>query len=90
MRQATGFLEIEPLRLWRGKAFEADPKLPVGGFNRLGFGPFEFKRYRFAARTEKSALSDSTVVVLDHDQPGNPYWVRILHDELVEMRLGLY
>lgn len=30
------------------------------------------------------------VILLDHDLPENPYWVRVFHDELVELSKGLY
>lgn len=81
---------LERLRLWRGKVFTADGKDKSHGINRLGIGPFEFRRYRFHARKERSAFSDRDIVLLDHDLPENPLWVRIFHDELVEMRPGLY
>ena len=81
---------FERLRLWRGKVFHSDSKGRAFGQNRLGVGPFEFRRYQFKASKAQSAFSNRKVVILDHDLPGNPYWVRIFHDELVEMRPGLY
>ena len=81
---------FERLRLWRGKAFHAQGDGKAHGLNRLGIGPIEFRRYSFNARKERSAFSDRDIVRLDHDLPTNPFWVRIFHDELVEMRSGLY
>lgn len=81
---------LEPLRAWRGKVFSADRRGKVVGINRLGIGPFEYHRYRFEARRARSAFSDREVVLLDHDNPGNPGWVRAFHDELVGIGPGLY
>ena len=80
----------ERLSLWRGKVFEMKGNGKVSGLNRLALGPVEFHRYKFNARRERSAFSERDIVCLDHDLPTNPYWVRIFHDELVEMRSGLY
>lgn len=81
---------FERLRLWRGKVFKAEVDGKIHGINRLGFGPMEFHRYRFSARKIQSAFSVRDVILLDHDLPENPSWVRRYHDELVEMRRGLY
>jgi hypothetical protein len=81
---------FEWMRLWRGKVFHSDNNGRAHGQNRLGVGPFEFRRYAFKASKTQSAFSNRKVVLLDHDLPDNPYWVRIFHDELVEMRPGLY
>lgn len=83
-------LWFEALHLWRGKVFHTAPNSHPSGFNRLGIGSFEYLRYRFNATVSQSAFSERDVILLDHDLPGNPYWVRIFHDELVEMREGLY
>lgn len=83
---------VKALGLWRGKAFEeAQAGSATGaGRNRLGIGPAEIRRYRFTARCGRSAFGDRDVLLLDHDQQGNPSWVRKFHDELVEVDDGLY
>lgn len=81
---------FESMHLWRGKVFNLSSAGDVSGFNRMGVGSFEYLRYRFNVRIGQSAFSDRNVIFLDHDLPENPYWVRIFHDELVEMREGLY
>ncbi|MEN9429183.1 MAG: hypothetical protein RJA86_42 [Pseudomonadota bacterium] len=81
---------FERLRLWRGKVFHSDGWGQASGINRLGVGSFEFRRYQFNARKQRSAFSDRDIVLLDHNRPDNPWWVRAYHDELVEMRSGLY
>lgn len=80
---------FEKMRLWRGKIFKCDADKTTG-INRLGVGRFEFTRYRFVARKTQSAFSHRQVILLDHNQKENPWWVRRYHDELVEMRSGLY
>ena len=55
-----------------------------------GLGPLEIQRYRFTARTGRSLFSDRDVLLLDHDRPENPSYVRRFHDELVELEAGLY
>lgn len=81
---------FEHLRLWRGKVFSAEGSESGHGINRLGVGPFEFQRYPFKVRRTRSAFSNRQIVLLDHDLSENPHWVRIYHDELVEMHPGLY
>lgn len=80
---------VRDLRLWRGKVFERAGGA-VTGMNRLGLGPFEVRRFRFEARVARSLLGDRDVMLLDHDLPGNPSYVRRFHDELVEIDTGLY
>jgi hypothetical protein len=80
---------LRHLRLWRGKVFTHDGPT-VTGMNRVGVGPVGARRYRFTARVERSLFDDRDVVLLDHDQPSNPGWVRRFHDELVQVEDGLY
>ena len=83
-------LWFEALHLWRGKVFHLPLDGKPNGFNRLGVGSFEYLRYRFNATVGRSAFSERNVILLNHNLPENPIWVRIFHDELVEMRDGLY
>jgi hypothetical protein len=85
-----GRLLVRDLRLWRGKLFEHDTNDAVTGFNRLGIGPLEIKRFQFTARVAPSVFSDREVVFLDHDNDNNPGYVRRFHDELVAIDEGLY
>lgn len=80
---------VRDLGLWRGKVFDHSAGT-VTGLNRLGLGPLEVRRFRFAARVAPSLFSDREVVFLDHDLPGNPAYVRRFHDELVKIEDGLY
>ena len=81
---------LRPLRLWRGKVFDRRDDGTVSGFNRLGLGPAEVRRFRFHARLAPSQFGDREVVVLDHDNEDNPQVVRRFHDELVQVGDGLF
>jgi hypothetical protein len=78
------------LRLWRGKVFETGAGRQVTGLNRLGVGPVEVRRYGFTALVGPSLFSDREVLLLDHDHPANPSYIRRFHDELVQIDEGLY
>ncbi|SHU55459.1 Uncharacterised protein [Mycobacteroides abscessus subsp. abscessus] len=71
--------------LWRGKVFSHGPDDTVTGMNRIGVGKLELHRYRFTARVSKSLFADRDVVLLDHDNPANPPYIRRFHDELVQI-----
>lgn len=81
---------LQRLNIWRGKIFHHEAAGLAGGFNRLGLGAFEFKRYRFRVLRTRSVFSDRDVLFIDHDLSGNPGWVRRFHDELVDVSPGLY
>lgn len=88
----SGTLAANPwrrLRVWRGKELHSSGDV-VRGRNRLGLGPLEFRQFSFTARRARSSFSDRDVVLLDHDEPGNPSWVRRFHDELVEVAPGIH
>ena len=71
--------------IWRGKVFFRGNGDEVFGYNRLGIGPWETRKFKFYARIGSSLFSDRDVVILDHDQKGNPSWVRAFHDELIQV-----
>ena len=84
-----GTLLPDQLRMWRGKLITSPPGEAVTGVNRIGFGLLEVRRFRFTAEVGLSLLSDRRVLVLDHDHPENPPWIRRFHDEVVRVRSGL-
>ena len=81
---------LSRLKIWRGKAFEMQTNGVPQGLNRIGVGPWEFRKYRFTAYVGRSAFSQRDVLLLDHDHDGNPAWVRSYHDELVQVGDNLY
>lgn len=81
---------LRELRLWRGKVFQTGTDGSVTGINRLGIGPIEVRRYRFTARVGTSAFADRPVLLLDHDSPRNPPYIRSFHDELVQIADNLF
>jgi len=81
---------VRGLRLWRGKVFTSTPEGGVGGLNRLGAANWETLRCAFVARIGESRFADRQVVLLDHDQPGNPPYIRRFHDEMVQLSDTLF
>lgn len=73
---------------WRGKTFRHDTELAGDGDNRL-FAD-RFHRYRFLTTVGPSRAGAFDAVQLDYDLAENPFFVRALHDELRELRPGLY
>ena len=72
-------------RIWRGKVFDRGPGNTVIGLNRIGLGSLESWRYRFTARIGRSLFADRDVLLLDHYNQDNPFYVRRFHDELVQI-----
>jgi hypothetical protein len=72
---------------WGGKSFASDNTDRGRGINRavlLG------EVFRFDTRVEPSAVDGAPCIVLDYDQPQNPWFIRQIHDELREVAEGLY
>jgi hypothetical protein len=72
---------------WRGKSFAARDASAGSGVNRvLGLG----ERFRFDTRVEPSAIDGRPCVRLDYGQPGNPFFIRAIRDELREVAPALF
>lgn len=69
---------------WQGKEFDAST---AGGLNNFSDG----QRYRFKTLASPSiANSSQTVLRIDYNLAENPWWLRRIVDELVEVELGKY
>lgn len=68
---------------WQGKTIYKQEK---SGINRFLYGEKLEQKYPFTLFTQK-ALRDSgkDVIVLDYNQPGNPWWLKYIVDEMVEV-----
>jgi len=66
---------------WKGKIFDRDAQTGINLFGEDG----KDKRYPFQTYASKG-LRDPTVSVLriDYDAPKNPFWVRMVLDEIVQ------
>jgi hypothetical protein len=75
---------------WRGKSFTALSDSRGEGINRV-FGDVKPSRwFRFETSIARSRAGDFDAFQLDYDNPGNPFFVRAIKDELREVSPGLY
>lgn len=67
---------------WQGKTIFKNKQT---GINRFLYGEKLEHKYPFALSTQK-ALRDTgkDVIVLDYNQPGNPWWLKYIVDEMVQ------
>lgn len=68
---------------WQGKEFFAASNAGINNFT-------DGQRYRFKTYKAQSISSGQEVLKIDYDIPGNPFWVRRIVDELVEVDPGKY
>lgn len=69
---------------WQGKVFYAETQ---SGINRFTDGDrFTFKTYPAKGLRGK----DQKVLRIDYSQPGNPWWLHFIVDEIVETEPGHY
>ncbi|WP_111895544.1 hypothetical protein [Acinetobacter sp. MB5] len=76
---------FKKLNLWKGKVFHFSEQHGLTGLNRIGMPYFEILKYSFEGHIAKSLFFDKQVIVIDHNSPKNPSWVRRYHDELVKV-----
>jgi len=70
--------------IWKGKKFDAAKKT---GINLLG----DKEKYPFAFLQTKSLIDGKLdVIKLDYQQPGNPFWLKLITDEIVETEPGKF
>lgn len=72
---------------WRGKSFRGTGEQGDGD-NRIFLE--RFHRYRFETSIGPSRAGAFDAVHLDYDRAENPFFVRAIHDELRQLRPGLY
>lgn len=80
---------------WDGKSFFAGTASEGRGINRVRLrGPFgrtvRFEWFPFATRVEPSVIDGQACVYLDYEQPGNPWFIARIRDEIREVAPGLY
>ncbi len=72
---------------WEGKDFGAEHDDEGWGKNRLiKLGAY----FPFKTRIEPSVVDGKPCIVLDYDNPQNPWVIRIVHDELREVAPNLF
>lgn len=77
---------------WDGKSFFAASPTEGRGVNRVHLpGPLgRFEWFPFTTRVEPSVLDGQPCVYLDYEQPGNPWFIAKIRDEIREVAPGLY
>ena len=77
-----------PQNAWLGKKFD---RASNTGDNMLSVFGKEVEKFPFTTRIEKGAHDrDLDVLVLDYNAPSNPWWLRLIRDEIVEVSPGKY
>ena len=88
-QDVRNFLNGEWL-MWRGKAFETIDADEGRGINRFKVGPFRFLRYNFETKISPPTVGVSDVFELDYDLAVNPWYLRLIRDDLRKIDDGLF
>lgn len=73
---------------WRGKSFMPLSQESGEGINRV-FSD-RLKLFRFTTKITPSRHDGKPALELDYDHRGNPFFIRMIEDEIRELRPGLY
>jgi hypothetical protein len=72
---------------WRGKYFNSADQT---GLNNFQIGESVYQQFKFKTYVGKGLLDDKEVLKIDYDLPENPFFVRWVVDEIVEVERGKY
>jgi len=75
---------------WDGKSFFVASSDEGRGINRVNLVVRRFEWFPFATRVEPSVLDGQPCVYLDYEQPGNPWFIARIRDEIREVAPDLY
>lgn len=75
---------------WDGKSFEATTEYAGSGSNRIKLLRPTLSLFTFYTRIESSVIDGRPCILLDYDQPGNPWVIRRIRDELREVAPGIF
>ncbi len=84
------FAAAQALFPWDGKSFEADSATEGKGINRVKIGPLRYAWFPFRTRIEPSVVDGAPCIYLDYEQPGNPFFIAKIRDEIREVHPGLF
>lgn len=77
--------------VWDGKSFQANDDQTGTGINRVNLTlAGKYKWFPFDTRIEASVVDGQDCILLDYDQPENPWFIRKIRDELREVAPGLF
>jgi len=88
----AGLLRIAaklPVFPWDGKTLTSDDPQSGMGINRIQLG-VSMDWFAFKTRVETSVVDGEDTIVLDYEQPGNPWFIRKIHDELRQVSPGMF
>ncbi len=74
---------------WAGKSFQSSADDAGTGINRVRLLGTR-NLFAFETRIEPSAIDGEPCIVLDYEQPGNPWFIRAIHDELRQVGPNLF
>ena len=83
---AFGKLSLFP---WDGKSFKATSDTSGEGINRINLLK-KMNWFPFKTRIETSVIDGKDCIYLDYEQPGNPFFIAKIRDELREVEPGLF
>lgn len=75
---------------WEGKSFGARSEAGGTGINRVHLGPARMEWFPFETRVEPSVVDGAPCIYLEYEQPGNPWFIAKIRDEIREVAPGLY
>lgn len=75
---------------WDGKTFQYEKGDKGNGINRVKLLVANFDWFAFETRVVPSAIDGKPCVFLDYEQPGNPFFIARIHDEIREVSPGVW
>ncbi len=73
---------------WVGKKFDAQTSSGINVFNENGA---KVEKYPFITSTNKGVVDKNLdVIKIDYNVPENPFWLRLIADEIVEIAPNEY
>lgn len=84
------FAALRSVFPWEGKTFGAKTAAEGTGINRVHFGALRMSWFPFETRVEPSVVDGAPCIYLDYAQPGNPWFIAKIRDEIREVAPGLF
>jgi hypothetical protein len=75
---------------WDGKSMTSTGTQTGEGVNRINLGPIKQTWFTFTTSVQTSIVDGQETIVLNYEHPGNPAFIRKIHDEIREVAPGLY
>lgn len=87
---ALKFISSNNFFPWDGKSFFPVSKSAGRGINRLKVISASFDAFPFETRIVNSVLDGQPCILLDYEQPENPWFISMIRDEIREVSPGLF